>query len=57
LRLEADNFGSRNATYGVGYPNFDYSMRYPVPSGEDDKPNEEEKPETPKIEKPPPKVE
>jgi hypothetical protein len=32
-------------------------MRYPVPSGEDDKPNEEEKPETPKIEKRPPKVE
>ncbi|OAL02539.1 hypothetical protein IQ06DRAFT_375330 [Phaeosphaeriaceae sp. SRC1lsM3a] len=38
-----------NATYEVGYPNFDYSMRYPVPAGEVDEPKAEETPTTPKM--------
>lgn len=30
-----------NATYEMEMPGWDYSMRYPIPDGEDDKPDEE----------------
>lgn len=42
----------RNATYDVNYSNLDYSMRYPVPSGEDDTPDEKKIPTTPKVDSP-----
>lgn len=37
-----------NATYRMDFPGWDYSMRYPVPIGEDDKPAEESKMQEPK---------
>lgn len=45
---------TNNTTYEVGYPNFDYSMRYPIPDGEEDKPKAEEALKTLKI--PPPET-
>ncbi|OAL43395.1 hypothetical protein IQ07DRAFT_593170 [Pyrenochaeta sp. DS3sAY3a] len=47
--LSGDASMMLNATYEVGYPNFDYSMRYPIPDGEKDEPNAEETPAEPLI--------
>lgn len=45
--LAGDASLKANATYEMNFPVWDYSIRYPVLSGENDKPDEEKKLEEP----------